>query len=83
MPAAELESQADTLKKWRDKNVIIYCDTGTERRKRGARACQARIRQGLQPARRAECLAEGQYAADENGAGQGQFEMSQPASPYT
>jgi rhodanese-related sulfurtransferase len=29
VPAAELESQADTLKKWRDKNVITYCDSGT------------------------------------------------------
>ena len=28
VPAAALESQADTLKKWRDKNVITYCDTG-------------------------------------------------------
>jgi rhodanese-related sulfurtransferase len=29
VPAAELESQADTLKKWRDKAVITYCDSGT------------------------------------------------------
>jgi rhodanese-related sulfurtransferase len=29
VPAAELESQADSLKKWRDKNVITYCDSGT------------------------------------------------------
>jgi rhodanese-related sulfurtransferase len=28
VPAAELESQADNLKKWRDKNVITYCDSG-------------------------------------------------------
>jgi rhodanese-related sulfurtransferase len=28
VPAGELESQADTLKKWRDKTVITYCDTG-------------------------------------------------------
>jgi rhodanese-related sulfurtransferase len=28
VPAAELESQADGLKKWRDKNVITYCDSG-------------------------------------------------------
>jgi rhodanese-related sulfurtransferase len=28
VPAAELESQADSLKKWRDKNVITYCDSG-------------------------------------------------------
>ena len=29
VPVAELESQAESLKKWRDKNVIIYCDSGT------------------------------------------------------
>jgi rhodanese-related sulfurtransferase len=28
VPAAELEAQADTLKKWRDKNVITYDDSG-------------------------------------------------------
>ena len=28
VPAADLESQADTLKKWRDKNVITYDDGG-------------------------------------------------------
>ena len=28
VPAAGLESQAESLKKWRDKNVITYCDTG-------------------------------------------------------
>jgi rhodanese-related sulfurtransferase len=29
VPVAALESQADSLKKWRDKNVITYCDSGT------------------------------------------------------
>jgi rhodanese-related sulfurtransferase len=29
VPMAELASQAESLKKWRDKNVITYCDTGT------------------------------------------------------
>jgi rhodanese-related sulfurtransferase len=29
VPAADLPSQADTLKKWRDKNVITYDDGGT------------------------------------------------------
>src|SRR3981189_3550389 len=29
VPAAQLESQAESLKKWRDKNVITYCDSGT------------------------------------------------------
>jgi rhodanese-related sulfurtransferase len=28
VPVAELAAQADTLKKWRDKNVITYCDSG-------------------------------------------------------
>ena len=28
VPATDLESQAGSLKKWRDKNVITYCDTG-------------------------------------------------------
>ena len=28
VPVGELESQADALKKWRDKNVITYCDSG-------------------------------------------------------
>src|ERR1700723_3716219 len=29
VPVAALESQADSLKKWRDKNVITYCVSGT------------------------------------------------------
>jgi rhodanese-related sulfurtransferase len=29
VPAADLESQTESLKKWRDKNVITYCDSGT------------------------------------------------------
>jgi rhodanese-related sulfurtransferase len=28
VPVGELESQADALKKWRDKSVITYCDSG-------------------------------------------------------
>jgi rhodanese-related sulfurtransferase len=28
VPVAELESQAESLRKWRDKNVITYCDSG-------------------------------------------------------
>jgi rhodanese-related sulfurtransferase len=28
IPAPELESSADSLKKWRDRAVITYCDTG-------------------------------------------------------
>lgn len=29
VPVADLEAQADTLKKWRDKNVIAYDDSGS------------------------------------------------------
>jgi rhodanese-related sulfurtransferase len=29
VPAGELPAQADSLKKWRDKTVITYCDSGT------------------------------------------------------
>jgi rhodanese-related sulfurtransferase len=29
VPAADLAAQADSLKKWRDKNVITYDDTGS------------------------------------------------------
>jgi rhodanese-related sulfurtransferase len=28
VPAAELAASADTLKKWRDRTVITYCDSG-------------------------------------------------------
>ena len=28
VPAAQLEAQAESLKKWRDKNVITYCESG-------------------------------------------------------
>jgi rhodanese-related sulfurtransferase len=30
IPAATLESQVETLNKWRDKQVITYCDTGRD-----------------------------------------------------
>ena len=43
VPAAEIESQADTLKKWRDKNVITYCDSGAE----GAGAARALMKLGF------------------------------------
>ena len=26
---ADLEPQVDTLKKWRERNVIVYCDSGS------------------------------------------------------
>jgi rhodanese-related sulfurtransferase len=35
--AAQIGGQGDTLKKWREKNVITYCDTGTS----GAGAARA------------------------------------------
>ena len=28
VPAAQLESQAESLRKWRDRTVITYCDSG-------------------------------------------------------
>ena len=28
VPAAELEAQAETLKKWREKPIVLYCDSG-------------------------------------------------------
>jgi rhodanese-related sulfurtransferase len=43
VPAAELQSQADTLKKWRDKNVITYCDSGTN----GASAARSLVKLGF------------------------------------
>jgi rhodanese-related sulfurtransferase len=43
VPAAELESQADTLKKWRDKSVITYCDSGTN----GASAARSLVKLGF------------------------------------
>jgi rhodanese-related sulfurtransferase len=43
VPAAELASQAETLKKWRDKNVIIYCDSGAN----GANAARALVKLGF------------------------------------
>jgi rhodanese-related sulfurtransferase len=30
IPAATLGSEAEALKKWRDRNVIVYCDTGRD-----------------------------------------------------
>jgi rhodanese-related sulfurtransferase len=30
LPAKDLEAQAETLKKWRDKTVITYCNDGRE-----------------------------------------------------
>ncbi|MDP9088611.1 MAG: rhodanese-like domain-containing protein [Pseudomonadota bacterium] len=43
VPAAELASQAEALKKWRDKNVIIYCDSGAS----GASAARALVNLGF------------------------------------
>lgn len=43
VPAADLLSQADSLKKWRDKNVITYCDSGAS----GASGARALIKLGF------------------------------------
>jgi rhodanese-related sulfurtransferase len=43
IPVAELESQADVLKKWRDKNVITYCDSGAQ----GASAARSLMKLGF------------------------------------
>ncbi|MGO9930205.1 MAG: rhodanese-like domain-containing protein [Steroidobacteraceae bacterium] len=43
VPMAELASQAEVLKKWRDKNVITYCDNGIN----GAGAARALIKLGF------------------------------------
>lgn len=43
VPAAELQSQADALKKWREKNVITYCDTGAD----GASAARSLTKLGF------------------------------------
>ena len=44
VPAVELDAQADALKKWRQKTVITYCDSGRDGAMRGAHAEQARLR---------------------------------------
>jgi rhodanese-related sulfurtransferase len=43
VPVAELESQADALKKWRDKSVITYCDSGAN----GASAARSLMKLGF------------------------------------
>jgi rhodanese-related sulfurtransferase len=43
VPAADLPAQADSLKKWRDKNVITYCDSGIQ----GASAARTLIKLGF------------------------------------
>jgi rhodanese-related sulfurtransferase len=43
VPAAEIESQAETLKKGRDRNVITYCDSGVN----GAAAARALTKLGF------------------------------------
>ena len=43
VPVADLESQADALKKWRDKSVITYCDSGAN----GAGAARSLTRLGF------------------------------------
>jgi rhodanese-related sulfurtransferase len=43
VPMAELSAQAESLKKWRDKNVITYCDSGAN----GAGAARSLIKLGF------------------------------------
>ena len=43
VPVGEIESQADSLKKWRDRNVITYCDSGTD----GAGAARTLMKLGF------------------------------------
>ena len=43
VPAADLAAQVDSLKKWRDKNVITYCDTGVN----GARGARTLMELGF------------------------------------
>ena len=43
VPVGEIESQADTLKKWRDKSVITYCDSGAD----GASAARTLMKLGF------------------------------------
>lgn len=43
VPAADLASQADSLKKWRDKTVITYCNDGRD----GANAARALTKLGF------------------------------------
>ncbi|HEX4151292.1 MAG TPA: rhodanese-like domain-containing protein [Steroidobacteraceae bacterium] len=43
VPAAEIESQAESLKKWRDRTVITYCDSGVS----GAGAARTLARLGF------------------------------------
>jgi rhodanese-related sulfurtransferase len=43
VPASELQSAADSLKKWRDKAVIAYCDSGRE----GAQAVRTLTKLGF------------------------------------
>ena len=43
VPVGEIEAQADALKKWRDKNVITYCDSGAD----GASAARTLMKLGF------------------------------------
>jgi rhodanese-related sulfurtransferase len=46
VPVAELEAQAEALKKWRDKNVIAYCGDGRD----GAQAVRTLTKLGFSKA---------------------------------
>ena len=69
VPAAELAAQADGLKKWRDKTVITYDDSGTGGAGAARTLTTLGLHQGVQPAGRGERLGQGQSAADKDGGG--------------
>ncbi len=79
VPAADIESQAESLKKWRDRTVITYCDSGVN----GAGspdARETRVHQGVQPRRRAECVGQGQPSPEQGvERRKGQIQVSRPA----
>ena len=79
IPAAELETQSETLQKWRDKTVITYCDSGVSGAAAARTLTKLGFTQGLQSRRGIERLDQGQFAArqDRRG-GQGKRQVSAP-----
>ncbi len=43
IPAAEIDAQAETLKRWREKPILLYCETGQE----GAAAVRKLVKLGF------------------------------------
>ena len=52
LPAAELAAKAETLKKYKEKPVIVYCESGTASARRGAH-----VARGAASARSSRCAA--------------------------